>query len=265
MTTPIKFISFLSCFFFILSCGTPTNTSQVKGSMEPIENITISGKVQSIENGKDGYMAMVQTKTNGDYNSIVSIVNLGGPDNYQRFNIGDNVTLEGAPFTNGGVKQLKVKKIISVEPTRTQLTIDNNAFRGITVGDKIADHIDYIQEEKLKTGEGTFEVYQIKDFNNNPAGYLVPDPKNESLVGDITVETQMAATSEGIKVGSTYRDLITAFPDIAVHGSEVEGRTYATYDNLSYRLDVANFRYEVDKSKIPTTTKIMQIVINRVN
>lgn len=264
MTTPIKFISFLSYFFFILSCGTPTNTDQAKSSMQPAEErITITGKVQSIENGKDGYMAMVATKSNGDYNSIVSIVNLGGPDNYQRFNIGDKVTLEGALFMNDEVKQLKVEKIINIEPTRTQLTIDNNAFRGITVGDKIADHTAYIQKENLKTGEGTFEVYEIKDFNNNPAGYLMLDPKDESLVGNITVETQMAATAQGIKVGGTFQDLLTAIPDIVVHGSEIEGRTYANYNNLSYRLNVANFSYEVDKSKIPMSTKIMQIVINR--
>ncbi len=265
MTNPIKLISFLSCFFLLLSCGTPTNTNQAKGSVGITENITISGKVQSIENGKDGYMAMVQTEANGSYNSIVSIVNLGGPDNYQRFNVGDKVTLEGAPSMLGDVKQLKVAKIISVAPTRTQLTIDNNAFRGITVGDKIADHLAYIQKENLRTGEGTFEVYQIKDFNNNPAGYLMPDPKDESLVGDITVETQMATTTQGLKVGGTFQDLLTAIPTIVVHGSEVEGRTYATYDNLSYRLDAANFSYEVDKSKIPMSTKIIQIVINRGN
>jgi len=263
MTPPIKFISCLFGFLLIFSCGTPTDVEQAKGSLEPVENITISGRVQSIENGKDGYMAMVETKANGVYNAVISIVNLGGPDNYQRFTIGDSVILEGAPFMLGAVQQLKVEKIISVAPTRTQLTIDNNAFRGITIGDKIADHADYIQKETLKTGEGAFEVYRIKDFNNNPAGYLIPDPKEESLVGDITVETQMAATAEGIKVGGTFQDLITAIPKVEVHGSEIEGRTYATYDNLSYRLDAANFSYKVDKSKIPAATKIMQIVINR--
>lgn len=263
MTNPVKLISFFAFCFLILSCDAPTDTDQAKGSLEPAENITISGNVQSIEYGKDGYMAMVETKENGAYNAVISIVNLGGPDNYQEFNIGDKVTLKGEPFMIGEVQQLKVDKIVSVEPTRTLLTIDNNAFRGITIGDKIADHAAYLQKETLKTGEGEFEVYQIKDFNNTPAGYLVPNFKDESLVGDITVETQMATTAKGIKVGDNYQDLTTAIPNIEVHGSEIEGRTYATFDNLSYRLDVANFNYEVDKSKIPATTKIMQIVINR--
>jgi len=156
-----------------------------------------------------------------------------------------------------------VKKIIEVETARTFLTIDNNAFRGITVGDKIADHTDYIQKEQLRTGEGTFEVYRIKDFNNNPAGYFMPDPKDESRVGDITVETQMASTAEGIKVNSTFQALSKALPNLEVHGSEIEGRTYATDNNLSYRLDVANFSYEVDIANIPAATKIMEIVINR--
>jgi len=264
MTTPIKFITFFFAFFLMLSCEAPTEGEQAKSSIQPpAQSITISGKVQSIENGKDGYMAMVETKAEGAYNAVVSMVNLVGPDNYQRFNIGDKVTLKGAPFTIGEVQQLKVEKIINVEPTRTQLTIDNNAFRGITVGDKIADHTAYIQKETLRTGEGAFEVYQIKDFNNNPAGYLMPDPLNEALVGDITVETHIALTAEGIKVGDTFQDLITAIPDVDIHGSEIEGRTYANSDKISYRLDIANFSYEVDKSKIPATTKIMQIVINK--
>lgn len=147
----------------------------------------------------------------------------------------------------------------------TELSISANAFRGITVGDAISAYAksDYVQQDTLKTGEGDFVVYTIKDFNNNPAGYFMPDPNNESRVGDITVQTQMAKTAEGIHVGSTLGDLRMRFPNIAVHGSEIEGRTYARHDTLSYRLDVAIFSYEVDKSKIPADTKITEIIINR--
>ena len=127
----------------------------------------------------------------------------------------------------------------------------------------IADHKDYTQKTKLKTGEGTFDVYEIKDFENNPAGYFVPDPKDKLLVGDITVQTPKAKTIKGIKIGDTYQDLLKLFPDISVHGSEIEGRTHATANNLSYRLDVANFTNRIDKTKIPPTTKIMEITINR--
>jgi hypothetical protein len=115
----------------------------------------------------------------------------------------------------------------------------------------------------MRTGEGVFEVYEIKDFDNNPAGYFLPDPKEKLLVGDITVKSPKAQTIKGIKIGDTFQDLVKVFPDIAVHGSEIEGRTHASANNLSYRLDVANFSYEIDTAKIPATAKITEIIIHR--
>jgi hypothetical protein len=192
-----------------------------------------------------------------------SIVNVGGPENYKSCEVGDNVTFKGIPSVLGDVKQLMVKEIISIATNRTQMLISPISFRGIQIGDSIAKHGDYIKKTKLKTGEGSFDVYQIKDFENNPAGYFLPDPNNKLLVGDITVEAPKAETAKGIKVGDTFQDLLKAFPDITVHGSEIEGRTYANANNLSYRLDMPNFKNDVDKAKIPATTKITEIMINR--
>ena len=262
MKTSIKSLLLLVAMSLVVACSSQVDKGE-KDSTKPEQPTVIKGMVQSIESGKDGYTADVQTQEEGVYVALVSIVNLGGPDNYQRFNIGDRVTLEGESYLLGDKPQLKVERIINVAPSRTQLTISPISFRGIKVGDAIDDHSEYIQKEQLRTGEGNFLVYRIKDFNNNPAGYLMPDPNNEELVGDITIETQMAKTAKGIKVGSTFGDLKAAFPNINAHGSEIEGRTYAKANNISYRLDVANFSYEMDNSKIPTDTKIIQIIINR--
>ena len=151
----------------------------------------------------------------------------------------------------------------SVETTRTRLVISENSFRGIKVGDEIATHLDYIKKDKLKTGEGEFDIYTIKDFNNNPAGYLFADPNNEKLVGDITIKTKMAETEAGVKVGDSFQVLKTKIPAIKVHGSEIEGRTYARDKTISYRLNTANFTYDVAIDKIPLETTITEIVINR--
>lgn len=264
MTNLLKSITFLVAFSCILfSCDTPTESNSSKASMETPQSTTIQGMVQTIQFGKDGYTSNVETKEDGVYAALVSIVNVGGPENYQQFNIGDRVTLEGTTSVLNGTKQLKVEKIINVAPSRTQLSITSTSFRGISTGDIITDHSDYITKEQMQTGEGTFDIYRIKDFNNNPAGYLMADPNDKAVVGDITVETQMAQTAEAIKVGSSFQQLRSAIPTIEVHGSEVEGRTYATANNISYRLDAANFTYEVDMEKIPGATKITQIVINR--
>jgi hypothetical protein len=151
----------------------------------------------------------------------------------------------------------------SAESTDTQLWITEIGFRGIQVGDAIAKHGAYTKKTKLKTGEGSFDVYEIQDFENNRAGYFEPDPKNKLLVGDITVESPKAKTNEGLKVGDSFQALSKVFPLAEVHGSEIEGRTYAHTGKIAYRLDVPNFKYAVDKAKIPAATKITQIIIER--
>lgn len=159
----------------------------------------------------------------------------------------------------------KEEQAMKTGTAQTELNISDNSFRGITVGDNISSYAksDYVQLETLKTGEGDFTVYAIKDFNNNPAGYFMSDPNDESRVGDIIVQTRMAQTAEGIHVDSTLGDLRMRFPDIEVHGSEIEGRTYAHHNTLSYRLEVVSFSYEVDAAKIPADTKVTEIIINR--
>jgi hypothetical protein len=263
MMNTIKLSVLFLAINMAFSCSERKSSIQnTEASPQKTESVTINGIVRSITFGKDGYTAYLQTETEGIYAAVVSIVNVGGKEQYQPCNIGDKVTFKGVPSVLGDIKQLKVTEIVSIMPTQTQLLIGPNAFRGIHVGDLIAKHREYTHKTQLRTGEGTFEVYEIKDFDNNPAGYFLPDPKDKLLVGDITVKSPKAQTIKGIKIGDTFQDLLNVFPDIAVHGSEIEGRTHAVANHLSYRLDVANFSYEIDKTKIPVTTKITEITIN---
>lgn len=266
MTTVVKLAAFFLAMNLAFSCSGHQNNNQPQASTaQNAETITINGIVASVTFGKDGYTAEVQTEKDGVYAALVSIVHVGGREKYKSCEVGDKVTFRGTPSVVAGAKQLKVTEIIQITPTQTQLLIGPRSFRGIQVGDLIAQHKDYTQKTKLRTAEGTFEVYEIKDFDNNPAGYLFPDPKNNLLVGDIVVKSPKAHTIKGIKPGDTFQDLLKIFPDIAVHGSETEGRTHATANNLSYRLDVANFSYEIDRAKIPGNTKILEIKISRIN
>lgn len=263
MTQLLKEIILALTILTLFSCGDAPSEETAKSSTEKVESKTIAGKVKSIAYGKDGYTAQVNTVESGEYAALVSIINLGGPDHYQQVNINDKVVFTGVPSTLNGERRLIVKKIIKIESARTVLTIEENAFRGITVGDKIDDHLAYLEKKKMRDGEGTFDIYEIKDFGNNPAGYFVSDFNDEGKVSDITVTTPKATTTAGIKVGSTFEELSKVFPNIEVHGSEIEGRTYAKAGNLSYRLEVVNFSYEVDVNKIPANTKITEIIINR--
>ena len=275
-TTIIKAIMLLLVMNLAFACSetkTPSTdattqtaaNTQTAATEKNVAPITITGIVKQITFGKDGYTADVQTEKEGLYAALVSSANMGGPDKYKSCAVGDKVTFKGRPWAMGDAKQLTVEEIISIgkSSTDTQLWITEIGFRGIQVGDAIANHGAYTKKTKLKTGEGSFDVYEIRDFENNPAGYFEPDPKNKLLVGDITVESPKATTNEGLKIGDSFQALSKIFPLAEVHGSEVEGRTYAHTGKIAYRLDMPNFKYDVDKAKIPAATKITQIIIER--
>jgi uncharacterized protein YdbL (DUF1318 family) len=282
-TTAIKTLTLLLAMNLATSCSnapsktTTEATAQAAATAPPAETTqpvaaatpqsaettaTIMGVVMKVTPGKDGYTANVNTDAEDSRcNALVSSVNLGGPDKYKSCNVSDNVTFKGVLSSDG--KSMMVKEIVSIEATGELTTINEMGYRGIILGDAIKNHSAYAKKSTMQTGEGSFEVYKITDKENNPAGYLMADPKNKLLVGSITVESPKASTHEGIKIGSTFKDLLKAFPNIEVHGSETESRTYATKGNLSYRLNVANNTYDVDKAKVPATAKITEIVIRR--
>jgi len=75
----------------------------------------VSGKVQSIEFGKDGYTAKINTDKNEIYFAVISIVNVGGPQNYKQLKEGEEVTLKGEIWKTDTEKRIKVKEIVSVK------------------------------------------------------------------------------------------------------------------------------------------------------
>ncbi|MCD0475185.1 hypothetical protein LPB87_12350 [Flavobacterium sp. EDS] len=99
-----KKISFLLVLMaFVISCATMKDKD------------TISGKVESIELGKDGYTAKIKSDKNEIYYAIISIVNLGGPENYKKLKEGDEVFLKGDIWKTDTEKHIKVKEIVSVK------------------------------------------------------------------------------------------------------------------------------------------------------
>ena len=76
---------------------------------------TVSGKVESIESGKDGYTAKITTDSKEVYFATISIVNVGGPQNYKQLKIGDIVSLKGEIWKTDEEKHIKVQEIVSVK------------------------------------------------------------------------------------------------------------------------------------------------------
>lgn len=100
----LKRIGFLAVLvMFVVSCSCMKDKN------------TISGKVESIEFGKDGYTAKINTAKNEVYFATISIVNVGGPQNYKKLKEGDEVSLKGEIWKTDTEKHIKVKEIVSVK------------------------------------------------------------------------------------------------------------------------------------------------------
>jgi hypothetical protein len=76
---------------------------------------TVSGKVASVEFGKDGYTAKINTDKNEIYFALISIVNVGGPQNYKQLKEGQEVTVKGEIWKTETENHIKVKEIVSVK------------------------------------------------------------------------------------------------------------------------------------------------------
>ncbi|WP_281231717.1 hypothetical protein [Flavobacterium gelatinilyticum] len=88
---------------FIVSCaGMKTNNA-------------VSGTIESIERGKDGYTAKINTEKKEVYFATISIVNLGGPQNYKELKTGDVVSVKGEIWKTADENHIKVTEIVSVK------------------------------------------------------------------------------------------------------------------------------------------------------
>ncbi|MEM6317106.1 MAG: hypothetical protein AAF960_05510 [Bacteroidota bacterium] len=115
----VKTLTICICSLFLFACGNPPKKIIVSRASVPssFNSLTIEGRVLAIENGKDGYIATIRTFDDIEYRALVSIVNLGSPSNFERFNVGDKVTLKEIPSELDGTKQFKVEEIIEQQPT----------------------------------------------------------------------------------------------------------------------------------------------------
>ncbi|MFK7903742.1 MAG: hypothetical protein AB8B69_01390 [Chitinophagales bacterium] len=139
--------------------------------------------------------------------------------------------------------------------------ITDKSFMGLSSGNGIEEHADVLEQGVLKSGEGEFEVYNIKSESGEKLGYIMASHQDPSKIGNITITHPKASTEEGISIGATFAELESALGEVAVHGSEIESRTYAYKGHLAFLLDDYHNTYELDKSKVKKDAKIKEIEI----
>ncbi|HMK06757.1 MAG TPA: hypothetical protein VK476_04450 [Flavobacterium sp.] len=90
-----------------------TEIDSMKKTVEPqSETKTIEGKIQTIANGKDGYMALVQTTDKTTYFATISRANLTTPEQYKTFEVGETVKLSGDSWKMNNENHLTVREIV---------------------------------------------------------------------------------------------------------------------------------------------------------
>lgn len=81
-------------------------------SCSSMKTTTVTGIVQSVEKGKDGYTAQIKTTKSTIYFAVISIPNLRKPEKYREFKTGEKVTLFGEIWKMEGENRITVRKIL---------------------------------------------------------------------------------------------------------------------------------------------------------
>lgn len=143
----------------------------------------------------------------------------------------------------------------------TELIIYQKSFLGLSPDMKISDYKGTLEKGLLQTGEGDFDILNVKDDKGNVVAYFLPFGEKEDKVGSITVTSELAKTEDGIKIGDTFGTLLEKYPNLKVYGSEIEGYTQAVVGDLGFRLDEQHYTYELKTSEIKKNTEIIEITI----
>ncbi|MGH1339064.1 MAG: hypothetical protein ACRBFS_23305 [Aureispira sp.] len=173
----------------------------------------------------------------------------------------NTTTIDVVRTTDTIVEEPIVKEMVTPKTTTNPYLIENNTFYGLSLGMSISAQAARLEKGVLSDGESDFEVYYIKGEEGEELGYIMPDLRDESLIGSIIITTAKAITTDGLALGSTFKDLQTQTPNIQVHGSEIEGRTHAIRGNELFLLDLYEVATELEENNIDPTTVIKAITI----
>lgn len=181
------------------------------------------------------------------------------------FNCGEEPSTSTAQKAKDALATKPIKQDnTEVEVTKKPLWIaSDKAFYGIEVQRPIASYGDKLSKTTTTNGEGTFEIYEIKDNTDNVLAHVYPNPNDESLVGDIVIMNEKISTEKGVKIGTTFGELKAKFDDYKVHGSEVESRVHFYQGNHAYRLNHVSNEYDLDENEIPDDSKVIEMIIRR--
>ena len=81
----------------------------------------------------------------------------------------------------------------------------------------------------------------------------------------IMIITSKKVEYAGLRIGSTWADILKFQPDAVAHGSEIEGRVSVKVGNHLIRLDHYESSYDFDQSNLSPDTQILEFWIEKVD
>jgi hypothetical protein len=148
--------------------------------------------------------------------------------------------------------------------------IVHREFQGVKLGTPLAaleqKFGKKLHKAVMKTGEGDFDYYSLRNETGQEiAQFFLSDDKRVRM---IETNSPLWKTTKGIHVGSTVRELRAAYPNLEIHGSEIESRTSASSPatKWSFRIDAYFGSYELspkELASISPETKILALFCSR--
>ncbi|HEX8270827.1 MAG TPA: hypothetical protein VF581_13120 [Flavobacterium sp.] len=95
----------------VVKVRTPSEDTINKTAEPAMETRTVEGTVASIQNGKDGYTAKVESSNNEIFFVTISHANLKEPGQYKSYNVGDKIKVTGDFWKMENDNQITVRQI----------------------------------------------------------------------------------------------------------------------------------------------------------
>ncbi|MEI6408501.1 MAG: hypothetical protein WCR52_03915 [Bacteroidota bacterium] len=140
---------------------------------------------------------------------------------------------------------------------------------GYLMGVKLGMNVDTLAKklkggltmEKLKTAKGEVETYIFQAANLESIRIYPIEKDGQKRVHVVEYAGSLCTTEKGAGVAMTLGDLRKLYPELAVHGSEEDGRTIATGEGWKFLLGTQVFTYGVDIDKMNQDIRVTAIVL----
>lgn len=157
-----------------------------------------------------------------------------------------------------GSSDAEILKIIEAE--NKPIIVERKEFFGVKIGEPIENFGNLATLGKISKKGVVLDVYYIEQ-RGVEIGYFLPDSKNDTLVGNIFIQSEKAVTEDGFKVGTSFEEILEKLPAVKV--LELENEIYAVVANISYKLDYRNYGTVLSRTSIPKKSKILEIIIRK--